>query len=463
MINAVALCLVLSSIVTAGVWSPTPETNQNPSSAIVKEGHRVVVVEYGERENDGSTKVSISPKEKHVSESDDQKPPSVLDTSTMKEAAEDVKEKIQEATASAIPPKQSPRKLVCDALGKCRHKITTAIGRAKDKVSETAHELEEQAADRACQVEEGIRDTTQKAKEAVSEKAHEVTEKAKEGAKEMAEKAKHGAQTAFETSKTMGEDAVKNVSRTVDRARGKAEKTAEEAGEMAERVKERMKETVGISASVVHLLGFTTSYGMCIWVTFISSYVLVGVLPRQQFGMVQSKIYPVYFRAMAYGVLVAFLGQLYLSHQHQKLFSKTPEMFQCCNLLASFSMLLFNLLYLEPRATKVMFQRMKVKKEEGRGKDESTPVRETGKRAAVGSSGGGARTSPGEKPERSEEEEEQKQKEERREAMSEDHKLVELSKKLKKLNAYSSWLNIMTLMGLTWHLVYLAQRLQASR
>ena len=41
-------------------------------------------------------------------------------------------------------------------------------------------------------------------------------------------------------------------------------------------------------------------------------------------------------------------------------------------------------------------------------------------------------------------------------------KLEQLSERLSKLNTYSSWLNILTLMSLTWHFVYLGQRLGAA-
>ncbi|KAM0977039.1 hypothetical protein EV1_019636 [Malus domestica] len=39
------------------------------------------------------------------------------------------------------------------------------------------------------------------------------------------------------------------------------------------------------------------------------------------------------------------------------------------NLIAALSMILFNMMYLEPRSTKVMFERTKIKKEEGRGRE----------------------------------------------------------------------------------------------
>lgn len=52
MMNVVAVFLVLSSLVKASVWSPRPnhETGNigggNGEDVILKEGHRVVVVEY---------------------------------------------------------------------------------------------------------------------------------------------------------------------------------------------------------------------------------------------------------------------------------------------------------------------------------------------------------------------------------------------------------------------------------
>ena len=51
---------------------------------------------------------------------------------------------------------------------------------------------------------------------------------------------------------------------------------------------------------VMRLLGFATAYDVCVWVTFVSSHVLAAALSRHHLGVVQSKIYPVCFRAMAY-------------------------------------------------------------------------------------------------------------------------------------------------------------------
>ncbi|KAE9593511.1 hypothetical protein Lalb_Chr19g0140471 [Lupinus albus] len=41
-------------------------------------------------------------------------------------------------------------------------------------------------------------------------------------------------------------------------------------------------------------------------------------------------------------------------------------------------------------------------------------------------------------------------------------RIMKLNEKLKTLNSYSSILNILNLMSLTWHLVYLAQRIHLT-
>ncbi|XP_052188479.1 uncharacterized protein LOC127798879 isoform X2 [Diospyros lotus] len=466
MMNILAMCLVFSSLVTAGLWSANPERKDD---VMVTEGRRVVVFEYEKMERDHgheNTKVPISPAETHLSD----------DKNSMEAAS--VLPNLGQGLSGSYPSENGeshgPVELVCDALGKCKQKIASAVGKGKEKVPETAHG-----------VEEGAKEAVTKAKEeTVSEKAQRV----EEGAKEAAVKAKHQAETAVDMSKTIGKEVKRNLSTTMESAKEKAEKAAEmgeEAMAGAGRVKEegekelgeiflRAKEVaydvgeymlsaraVGPVALAAHLLGFSTAYGMCMWVTFISSYVLSGALPRQQFGVVQSKIYPVYFRAMAYCVFVALLS--YLLVPRRRLFSKMADMFQAYNLLSSLLMLLFNLWYLEPRATKVMFERMKMEKEEGRGRDHyvSEPAGTRGGGGSVGdataATGGGVEpassTRPGtvrpEKPQAAPEE-------------AKTSRIVGLSERLKVLNAYSSFLNVLTLAALSWHLVFLSQHLHLT-
>lgn len=110
-------------------------------------------------------------------------------------------------------------------------------------------------------------------------------------------------------------------------------------------------EKVDAVVGLIHMLGFSTAYGMCVWVTFVSSYILGRYLPRQQFGMVQSRIYPVYFRAMAYCVGAALLG--HLVSRRMKSLSSMVEMFQGLSLFSALLMVLTNMIWLEPKSTKV--------------------------------------------------------------------------------------------------------------
>ncbi|KAL6965457.1 hypothetical protein U1Q18_036509 [Sarracenia purpurea var. burkii] len=104
----------------------------------------------------------------------------------------------------------------------------------------------------------------------------------------------------------------------------------------------------------------------------------------------------------------------------------------------------------------VMFERMKLEKEEGRGKEDlvSEPSSEEVAAKPVAKSPStlptGTETAPTppimpEKPEQ--------------EAALIHLQIVELSERLKRLNAHSSFLNILTLMVLSWHLVYLGHHL----
>ncbi|THG18264.1 hypothetical protein TEA_017208 [Camellia sinensis var. sinensis] len=486
MMNALALCLVLISLVTAP--TPSPVKGNNPTKeedVIVKEGHRVF------DKQDGNTKVSISPHESqyqpHLSESHGQG--------------------------------QSPRELVCNALGNCKHKVATALGKTKVLVSDKAHDVEEQAA-------ETVSDALGKAKEAVSHKTSQISDKAREveqaakeavgevsakakeavsdkarrvegGVKEMAAKAKGGAHNVFESAKEQAKEKAQEGSKMAEQAtetncyakrlkeEGERElneilQRAHEVGEKAEQAKEMVKtgakkvkeggekEMNNIlrrgrevshdvliylqsMMSVVHLLGFATAYGMCMWVTFLSSYVLAGALPRQQFSVVQSKIYPVYFRAMAYSILVALLGHLLGKRKRLLLFS-VAEMFVVYHLVASLVMILVNLLYLEPRATKVMIERMKIEKEEGRV---SLNINTSSKAAD-------RVVEPTVKPARASTPPSMTRMPERAEQEVGKSRVVVLNARLKKLNTYSSFLNALTLMVLSWHLVYLSQLLYAA-
>ncbi|KZV57099.1 hypothetical protein F511_05973 [Dorcoceras hygrometricum] len=324
------------------------------------------------------------------------------------------------------------------------------MGRTKDAAAEKVHYVEEEASEAA-----------EKVKDTVTHSAHRASDKARESKENVKESAREARDKVSEKAGEMKEGAADRAERT----KGYVSEKAEEAEEMVEDASERVEQgalslflraravvsrvlaflippvSLASVSGVLHLLGFTAAYGMCIWVTFASSYVLALALPRHQFAMVQSKIYPVYFKAMAYSVGIALFGHL-LNHW-RRMSPLSVGMFQASNLVVALVMVLVNLLYLEPRATKVMFERMKMEKEEGRGKESVDTEEPSG--PAVDPTietlvARGATSSTAD----------EKQKE---------AEMARMSEVLRRLNSYSSFLNVLTLMSLTCHLVYLGQRL----
>ncbi|KAB1670390.1 hypothetical protein ES319_1Z171600v1 [Gossypium barbadense] len=353
---------------------------------ILKEGHRVIVVEY-DQDGKHNTKVSISSPSLH--QQTDQG--GYFGKETMKDAASalpNVGHGISQGKAGSG--RHSPGELICDAFGKCTQRVATALGKAKDKVSDTAHEAN-------------------KLKQAASGTAHEAKEKAKD--------------KAWETAQD-----VREVTNTSEQVENVQEKAMEEAGRAANKVKTSANKYLDGLKYMTSMEALNT---------------VMGQLPRQQFGVVQSKIYPVYFRAMAYSIGMALLGHL-LWHRKRSI-SSPPEVFQAINLLSSLFMVLVNGLYLEPKATKVMFERMKMEKEDGRGRHDF--VAEGSRATEKGPSTAPAPApAPAVAPTSSEQEVIKRT-------------MGRLNVRLKKLNTNSSMLNILTLMALTWHLVYLGQRL----
>lgn len=432
MMNVLAVSLVLTSLAASAILSPAPETQQKQgANTIVKEGHRVVVVEY-DQDGHHNTKISISPEQ----------------PTHHHNALDNAKDRIREA-ASVLPnvgqgisqPQDAaflhaPKELICDAYGKCKHRIADAMEKTKDKAQEALHKKNEEAR----HVRDSVADALRETKEVVHDKARDVQDYA---------------QDTVETTKN---HVASNVSEARDSLRRFKNALKSSFGSL-----ESLKSMMGVA----NLLGFATAYGMCVWVTFISSYVQSRAMARHQFAVMQSKIYPVYFRAMAYSIGVALFGHVF--GNTNTLLSNKSHALQAYNLLASLATLFFNSVYLEPRATKVrtlpiscsffylhilpsfdslvsfvlviqlMFERIKIEKEEGRGREDvSTGVGEHQRTADPK----GPSTSADQDAVRS--------------------RIIKLNDKLKKLNSYSSLLNILNLMSLTWHLVYLAQQLHRT-
>ncbi|PPD98480.1 hypothetical protein GOBAR_DD04520 [Gossypium barbadense] len=369
-------------LAAAGIWSPTPQRER----VRLKEGHTVIVADHDE---DGKRNTDIS-------------------------------------ISSPLPPQQQPKP------------VSYPADEAKDKVSETVHGVKDKI---RCwrlhmKPKDKVVETTQQAKGAVDgalgNKKEEVAQKGrhlKESAKEYLDKAKDSVGTAKDTAEMARCHILNNCTEKMKMAC----KNAEEAKEAREKIVIKGKnsanklfdgakyvstmEALNPVMRIANLVGLASAYGVGVWVTFISSNVLGEVLPRQQFGVVQSKLYPVYFKAIGYSIGMALLG--YILGQSKTVLSSKHQMLQAFNLLSSFLMVLVNALYFEPKASKVM----------GRGATAKSGKTHPALAANIA--------------------EEQVMK----------SRMARLNERLKKLNTKSSLLNVVTLMALTWHLLYLAHHL----
>ncbi|XP_047063131.1 uncharacterized protein LOC124670700 [Lolium rigidum] len=576
MINVVAVCLVLSTLAAAGVWSPAPPApavQQQQAEHVLREGRRVVIVEYerelphtpghgaaketrvlyphGARDGGEAEDGSLSDKAREavseaadkasgVAEEGKEKLYNAKESTTGKvfgavrrckdrlcgaaKGAEDGASRVKEGAEDAVRgagetlsgAKDRAEDTVLDAASgakeaaaTARDKVAGAAGEAKEKaahikdgaagtVRNAKHKVSEaagEAKEKASQVKDKAAETVTNAKGKVSEAAGEAKEKAShvkdkaadtvtsakgkvsEAAKNAKDKASDIAERAEDYAEDAAESAAEKVARAEEVAKAKAGEVSKNLTDILRRAREVASdagayllgapmEAARTAMAMMHLLGFAIAYGTCVWVTFVSSHVLAAALPRQQLGVVQSKLYPVYFRAMAYCIGLALAAHV-LGRERGSFAARA----QSFNLLSALGLVLANMLLLEPKATKVMFERMKVEKEEGRGRDmadiidppavtvataatTTTTTTPTAAGARIPVDGTAtvraAKTTTTKSPVTAPDAEMAKS------------KVVSLSKRLKQLNGYSSLCNVLSLMALTWHLVHLARRLQMS-
>ncbi|CAL8265712.1 transmembrane protein 205 [Gadus morhua] len=115
---------------------------------------------------------------------------------------------------------------------------------------------------------------------------------------------------------------------------------------------------------VIHLLVLSFSWGMQLWVSFIAGFVLVRQVTRHTFGLVQSKLFPVYF----YCLLAANLSSLVVYALHHA--SETTEWHANVQMVLYLVALVtagLNAQWLGPAATELMFRLRAVEEEHGLG------------------------------------------------------------------------------------------------
>ncbi|CAG9464843.1 unnamed protein product [Pedinophyceae sp. YPF-701] len=101
--------------------------------------------------------------------------------------------------------------------------------------------------------------------------------------------------------------------------------------------------------AMLHMCAFGTWFGTMAYTTFAVGILLFKNLPRQTFGKVQSKLFPVYFGSTAL-CIAACAGSMVAAGTPLGATAMRP-------LLVAMGCTLVNLLYLEPKTTVCMFKR----------------------------------------------------------------------------------------------------------
>jgi len=121
-----------------------------------------------------------------------------------------------------------------------------------------------------------------------------------------------------------------------------------------------------------YFIGYSWLFGMSLWVTFFGGVIAFRTLPRQQFGTLQHRTFPVYFLI---SVLVSsgLLGFWTISHPDVVPNIWNPAVANVLQAYTLASVLIaqaINYFIIGPLTTKTKFQRQKLEKAEGRTYDE---------------------------------------------------------------------------------------------
>ncbi|GLD73311.1 transmembrane protein 205-like protein [Lates japonicus] len=115
---------------------------------------------------------------------------------------------------------------------------------------------------------------------------------------------------------------------------------------------------------VLHLLVLSFSWGMQVWVSFIAGFALVWQVTLHTFGLVQSKLFPVYFYCLLGSNFVSLA--VYAVYHPRELLD-WHESVQMVLYFVALIMAGLNAQWFGPAATEVMFQMREVEKEHGLG------------------------------------------------------------------------------------------------
>ncbi|XP_028311185.1 transmembrane protein 205 [Gouania willdenowi] len=111
---------------------------------------------------------------------------------------------------------------------------------------------------------------------------------------------------------------------------------------------------------VLHLLVLSFSFGMQVWVSFIAGFALVRMVTRHTFGLVQSKLLPLYF----YSVLgCSFINLAVYAVYHPRELLDWHESLQMALYFTALITAALNAQWFGPGTTEVMFQMRAIEEE----------------------------------------------------------------------------------------------------
>ncbi|TRY97296.1 hypothetical protein DNTS_020588 [Danionella cerebrum] len=115
---------------------------------------------------------------------------------------------------------------------------------------------------------------------------------------------------------------------------------------------------------VFHLLVISFTWGMQVWVSFISGFVLISQVSMHTFGLVQSKLFPFYFYSLLGGNAISL--SVYAVYHPRELLD-WHESIQMALFFVSVIMAALNTQWFGPAATENMLVMQEIEKEHGLG------------------------------------------------------------------------------------------------
>jgi hypothetical protein len=123
-----------------------------------------------------------------------------------------------------------------------------------------------------------------------------------------------------------------------------------------------------LSLKGLYLVAYAWLFGMSFWISFFGGFIAYKTLPKQQFGNLQHKTFPVYF----FISLILTSGLLaYWTFTHPNVLThitdpSVADVTQAYTLASVFAAQGLNYWVIGPMTSKTMFKRHKLEKEEGK-------------------------------------------------------------------------------------------------